>query len=291
MSLKVLLTPGIGNQFFQVLRALIICENLKIDSFELILSKRYISKKHGGFTLLDLGVTKHLNFKSANFFELILYFFWHRLGHNSIPKDFCEHRIISEGNIEKLNIQTKNLNQKNWIICGYFQNEFINNVNRNLSAFISKSQLIKQSNDFEIPTSLNVIHIRGGDYLKIDYYKTLNFDYYYRCISASGFEKGPWYIISDDLSSEYVNFLIGQLIDRGIIVRKLSDSNDISFDFLSMVFSRVLICANSTFSLAAAYIKFYMEPSDTKNKSYVPREWYSSGTSPLIADQPFLVKI
>lgn len=152
----------------------------------------------------------------------------------------------------------------NLVLNGYFQSEkyFKENKKFILEMFNIekiKTDLIKKYGDFRNSTS---IHVRRGDYLKLnEYHENLNVDYYKQAISL--FSKDEEFIIfSDDIEWCKNNFSF---------LKNVKYSNCI-YDYEDLVLMSTCknnIIANSTFSWWSAWF------NDNKSKKIMyPEKWF-----------------
>ena len=104
------------------------------------------------------------------------------------------------------------------------------------------------------PNSFVSIHVRRGDYLQhADQFPPLPFEYYQKCIKQMN-EKGEYQFIvfSDDMDYCKTIFTEENFGERNSFV--FSEDNNEHTDFALMSNCKHNICANSSFSFAAAWV-------------------------------------
>jgi hypothetical protein len=104
------------------------------------------------------------------------------------------------------------------------------------------------------------VHIRRGDFLKIDFYNKLNMDYYNKAIDLVGRDK-HFIIFSNDIPWCKENFV-------GINATFIENEKDY-IDMYLMSLCKNNITSNSTFSWWGSYLN----PNPNK-KIYTPRTWF-----------------
>jgi hypothetical protein len=154
----------------------------------------------------------------------------------------------------------------NIFLDGYFQSEkyFLNNKSKILDLFkIDDSTLEYLTNKY--PNIVNgddtcSIHVRRGDFLRIDFYNKLNMDYYNKAIDLAGRNK-HFVIFSNDIAWCKDNFV-------DINATFIENEKDY-VDMYLMSLCKDNITSNSTFSWWASYLN----PNPNKN-IYTPRTWF-----------------
>ena len=232
---------GLGNQLFCIANTLSYAKDTgKIPFFPQIQSDEQIRKyKNLFYSNLNFGV------------ETEIY-------HNSYKeKSFKFNKIPNfEGNLR---------------IDGYYQSEnyFIHNRNHiieSLNIDNLKRKLKNKYSNFNFE-NLSSIHIRRGDYLKLqDYHFLLDLEYYKKAISYLG-QNNKYLIFSDDIEWCKKNLTF--------INNPLYMANEDWEDLLIMSMCKNNIIANSTFSWWSAWL------NENKDKEIIaPVKWFAD-SNPL----------
>ena len=153
---------------------------------------------------------------------------------------------------------------KNLEIQGYFQSfkyfqNYRNEIFELLNICQEKKLVVQKYGDYSDYTS---IHVRRGDYLKLqDFYNVLGVEYYKK--SMDSFEVGQKFLLfSDDLEWCKKNFIFSEMIEF------ISCDHDYE-ELLLMSTCKNNIIANSTFSWWAAWF------NENKNKVVIyPKKWF-----------------
>ena len=167
--------------------------------------------------------------------------------------------------------------QGNVKLVGYFQSEkyFSNYRNEILNFFEidekTKNYLFEKYKTI-LDEELCSIHVRRGDYVRLnEYHPTQSIDYYKNAIKIIGEDK-YFLIFSDDIEWCENNF---EFIEKKIFI-----SNNIDYqDLYLMSMCKNNIIANSTFSWWSAWL------NDNKNKQViVPKKWFGDAYSHFNTD-------
>ena len=156
------------------------------------------------------------------------------------------------------------LNQKLLFLDGYF-NQNWNYIQLNSLFSILKLKPIKLNKaQLQICNHNVVIHIRGGDFLKINNLNICQFDYYKKTLEyflSKGLKK--FVVISEDqkYGKEVIKELKRYFLDIEISIMK---SDSIENDFNMIRSSKLAILSNSTFSWWASFL------SSSKKEFLVP---------------------
>ena len=155
---------------------------------------------------------------------------------------------------------------QNIFLDGYFQSEkyFIHNKEKILDLFkIDETTLEYLNSKYpDIMNSNNTcsIHVRRGDFLRIDFYNKLNMDYYNKAIDMVGRDK-HFIIFSNDIPWCKENF-------KDINATFIEGEKDY-VDMYLMSLCKDNITSNSTFSWWGSYI--ILNPD---KKIFTPRTWF-----------------
>jgi hypothetical protein len=272
---KVLLTPGIGNQLFQVVAA----ANLRAHSCQpaiVAVSKRYLESKHGGLMVVDFPFISHVDVQSTSQMDDLAYFLWLRFGSSKfvqwisavsgvwmecpLPR-IDQHRLI---NLSKIKMYP--------LSCGYWQDFAAEVIISGLRSVIDIQQLNLVLSLHDV-TSQNRIHVRAGDYKSAKIYTMLDENYYTECVIAAGKPHEKWEMVTDNPQDPRVQQIFVALKKKGVILDDILQINA-EEDFLRLISAKTLICANSTFSVAAAYIRDLL--NRTTNQTFVPATWFNT---------------
>jgi len=155
---------------------------------------------------------------------------------------------------------------QNIFLDGYFQSEkyFIHNKQKILDLFKIDETTLEYLNS-KYPDIMNSdntcgIHVRRGDFLRIDFYNKLNMDYYNKAIDMVGRDK-HFIIFSNDIPWCKENF-------KDINATFIEGEKDY-VDMYLMSLCKDNITSNSTFSWWGSYIN----PNPNK-KIFTPRTWF-----------------
>jgi hypothetical protein len=168
----------------------------------------------------------------------------------------------------------------NIFLDGYFQSEkyFIKNKNEILQLFsidpITMEYLNQKYGEIINDENTCSIHVRRGDFLKIDFYNKLDMSYYNKAIDFIGRDK-HFIIFSNDIDWCKNNF-------KDINVSFIENEKDY-IDLYLMSLCKNNITSNSTFSWWGSYLnpnqnKIIVTPSiwflhSHSNEDLVPNEW------------------
>lgn len=239
-SIYVRLAGGLGNQLFQIAYGLLVC---KMVNGKLVLCRSslgtYATKRH--FTLpdvLDLGhmrvaepLLPFLVFKSR--FALISSF---------LPPNFG---FISDRNCQKILEVDHSL--PNIFLDGYFNRSINQAIFEEMVTCVS---LLYKGRLTRVRPKICVIHVRGGDFIKLGLARTEDSEFYRaaveevrRLVPDIVFE-----VVTDD-------FQFAQTILEGICDVKEISKASVSDDFIRLSTAEFAIISDSTFALWARAIK------------------------------------
>lgn len=232
------LMGGLGNNLFQISAAY----SLSIrDNKKFICDKTDISLSHNPFNHYEKNIFKKIEFKS----------------------DLSNYEIFSENGFNHREIPKTNNNLK---LIGYFQSEkyFKDNRKEILELFESsketKEKLNKKYSDISFNNSCS-IHVRRGDYLKLqDYHTVLDINYFKKAYESIGEEK-EYLIFSDDLEwcKKNLSFIKN---------KKFIEGNTDYEDLYLMSICADNIISNSTFSWWGAWL------NQNNNRVISPKKWF-----------------
>lgn len=170
-----------------------------------------------------------------------------------------------------IGINDRNFYKKNFLFCdkkvlffdGYFQNWQYEKLKQLFSQLRLKSIILKRE-DLKICNENVLIHIRGGDFLKIKNLNICKVDYYKKSINYF-FSKGltNYKVVCADqkYGKKIIEELKNNFIDLNI---SLINPKSISDDFNIIRSSKLAILGNSTFAWWASFL------SSTKKEFLVP---------------------
>lgn len=272
---RVLLTPGIGNQLFQVAAAAN-CRAAPSEPANVVVLKRYLRSRHGDRMVVDFPFVTSVAVNSASRMDDLAYFMWQRFGtarfvrwisrvagvwmENSLP------RIDQPTPIDFAEIRTYALG------CGYWQDVVPEAIHRGLRTVIDLQQLDQVLAQHGV-VPRNRIHVRAGDYESAGIYSMLDVDYYIDCLSAEGRAHEPWEMVTDNPRDPRVQRIFLALKQRGFCLDDIVQKNAAE-DFLRLISAKTLVCANSTFSVSAAYIRELR--NGAANRTFVPATWFNT---------------
>jgi hypothetical protein len=239
--IKVLLMGGLGNQFFQIARAIELIDR----SFDVELV--FISQRFDSFYRLT-GHTKHdqwidvnnlasslkLNCRSISLSEFLflgIKFFLKKLG------------LVSSFNIELDSLCKYKKNNSSMLDVGYFQSikhVSLNSVNKVAYGLIDLLQTD------EIPTKeFSVFHIRGGDFINRDSEYIVSIDDVKNAINSIKNQTNRIFVATNDNSFSNKIF---RTLDVDFEISKLSPKND----FITIATAKSVFVSNSSFAFWAA---------------------------------------
>jgi hypothetical protein len=277
---KILFTPGLGNQFFQAAAALR-CRRMDETLGQVVLSGRYLSKKHGGVLLTNLPFVRGLAAVKARFMDDIAYLAWQRVGHlgnvrgamgllgywMESPLPWHDQSALTD--YESLPTYK--------VGAGYFQDVSFDVIGSVMADLISLPALDAMLKEQDIRAA-NRIHIRAGDYKSAGIYNLLESNYYLSAVQAMASSIGEdarWEVVTDDPDDPRVQGIHDTLRAHGVRLETMSRGSAVP-DLLRLISARSLVCANSTFSVTAAYIRAYR--NDGGQPPCVPKAWFNTPT-------------
>jgi hypothetical protein len=237
------LIGGLGNMMFQISTAYSF--SLKYNK-KMICDIRNMSVPHKPYSEYINNIFRKIEF--SNNIENQIIFNENGFHYSEIPK--------IEGNVK---------------LVGYFQSEkyFSNHRNNILELFeIDEKTKVFLNQKYENVINLETcsIHVRRGDYTRLqDYHPTQSIDYYRKAIEIMGDEK-YFLIFSDDIKWCIENF--------NFVKNKIFISDNLDYqDLYLMSMCKNNIIANSTFSWWSAWL-------NTNNKKIVvPKKWFGNSYS------------
>jgi hypothetical protein len=231
------LMGGLGNQLFQISNLLSICEDYKYKA-----------------------VIPKLNKSPSIFHDRKVY--WNNLFTNlPLGKKYKYYKKYKENN----SFKKIELSNENTILCGYFQSYryFDHNKNFIVNKLFTNDIVLNLIRKYDFLKVCNVsIHVRRGDYLKLDnIYKILDLNYYENALTY--FPKNIKKIVfSDDI--EYCRMFFKN-IENIEFIENIEDYEQMIL--MSMCSNNII--ANSTFSWWSAYLN-----KNGNKKIIVPKKWY-----------------
>ena len=171
---------------------------------------------------------------------------------------------------------------ENLIFYGHWQNPYLNKQQKIILEAISKNKIVKDMLASSAKPGSTVLHVRRGDYLKIN--EELKESFYTNAIQAGkdNIENFHYSVFTDDyewvVSCNIFN-------DAEKIIESSNSTNDTFLeDFAEMLTYENFIVGNSTFSLVPALL------SDAKNKIIIIADpWYRN--TKINIDVPGALKI
>ena len=263
--INVVLSDGIGNQFFQLAFAL----HLQSKGINAVISTFKLSENNITTNLLlpiqvNKSITRRLLFLCSLFlrFKIKIDFYFPSITSSSISLD----PFGSYYNIDKKYIE------------GYFQNKLF--VEYQISK-LKKDLMLKKTSGFfdDYVKSIDysnscAVHFRAGDYISVGF-DILNIEYYEKSINKlykSGVKR---FVIFTSDQGHVKTFLKQLSFGDEVIFEFFSHPNKIDIEELYIMskFKNIII-ANSTFSLWAAYLS---------NNAYIigPKSWISKKIDPV----------
>jgi|GEM_PF-4042955 len=275
---KILFSPGLGNQFFQAVAA-IRCKKADQDLGQVVVSNRYLSNKHGGQLLTELPFIRGLTSIPARWIDDVVYFAWQRLGNHAIvhfimdlmgcwvepPLPWCHSSVKVNDDI----VGASHLG------AGYFQDVVAASIKQSLDELIDVPSLDALLSKHDIRAA-RCIHIRAGDYQAAGIYSMLDASYYLSCVSSIAPSCGvddSWEVVTDNPDDPRVQSIYEALQKYGIRLEPMSRFS-VMHDLLRLINAQSLVCANSTFSIAAAYIRSLRDGEAIP--PCVPRAWFNT---------------
>ena len=168
---------------------------------------------------------------------------------------------INDRNFCKKNIYSHN--KKVLFLDGYFQNWQYKDLNQLFSKLNTKQVILKKE-DLKICNENVLIHIRGGDFLKIKHLNICKFEYYKKSINyflSKGINNFKVISADQNYGKELIKELKNYFTDLQVSIIK---SNSIKNDFNLIRSSKLAILSNSTFSWWASFL------SNSKKEFLVP---------------------
>ena len=259
---KIFLLGGVGNNLFQITRALTLMESGK-DVRLLKISKKFVPiyklickhKIHGDWLKLEKFTSElNLEIKETSFidiFRLALIFFHKKLGFT--------HRF--DMSLDKISNE-KLLFSRSLIDVGYFQSK----RHVSVASIIKTSTILKNILNIDsIRMEKFVLHLRGGDFSIATRISDTDLR---KAALESIDQRLDFEIVTDD--PKYAEHCTDNLNIKAKII-----SNDPYNDFLSMCSANNLYLSNSTFSFWAGNVA----KLNGAAKVYLPDNWSYSFTS------------
>ena len=274
---RILLTPGLGNQFFQAIAAL----RCRLDDSmgQVVVSDRYLSNKHGGVLLSTLPFIRGLDAVNARWMDNMAYLVWQRAGQLGVVRramgllDFwIEPPLPWRTQCAQINYDALPIHKTG---AGYFQDVSFDVIGAVLGDLVNLSALDNMLQEQDIRAA-HCIHIRAGDYQAAGIYSQLDASYYLSAVRAvfrSAGEEVPWEIVTDNPDDSRVKDIYDTLRDYGVRLEPMSRRSAVQ-DMLRLINARSLVCANSTFSVASAYIRSLRNGGS--HPPCVPSAWFNT---------------
>ena len=154
-------------------------------------------------------------------------------------------------------------NKKVLFLDGYFQNWQYEKINQLFSQLRLKPIILKKE-DLKICNENVLIHIRGGDFLKLRHLNICNVDYYKKSINyflSKGLNNYKVVCADQNYGKKIIKELKNNFVNLNI---SILNPKSISDDFNIIRSSKLAILGNSTFSWWASFL------SSTKKEFLVP---------------------
>lgn len=275
---RILFTPGLGNQFFQAAAALRY-RYFDEDFGQVVVSARYLSKKHGGVLLTSLPFIQGLATVKARLIDDVAYLAWQRAGHlGSVRRAMGLMGYWIEPPLP-CRQQSTQVDYESFLThevgAGYFQDVSSDVINSIMGDLISLPALDAMLKEQDIRAA-HCIHIRAGDYGSAGIYNLLESNYYLSAVQAMASSIGKdarWEVVTDDPDDPRVLRIHDTLRAHGVRLETMSRGAAVH-DLLRLIGARSLVCANSTFSATAAYIRAYR--CDGAHPPCVPKAWFNT---------------
>ena len=157
--------------------------------------------------------------------------------------------------------------KKIMFLDGYFNQKWNYSILQNAFSQLKLRQIELNKEYLQVCNQDVIIHIRGGDFLKISNLNICNFEYYKKSINYA-IEKGysSFKLISDD--TKYGEEILKEIKECFIDLEiSMLNSNSIKNDFNLIRSSKAAILSNSTFSWWASFL------STSKKEFIVPKNF------------------
>lgn len=168
-------------------------------------------------------------------------------------------------------------------VIGYWQNPslYSHEINKYYQYFVCTKNLLP---NFIVPNNYIAIHIRRGDYLSNEQI----YNYYFSRFSPISYITAALNIVPSDLANfpifivtddpKWVNLWKDQIIQNKSRGLKILHNQDTLVDWSVLRYSRLNICANSTFSFTASMLN--QESINSKIRAIIP-QWISNEESAI----------
>lgn len=231
------LAGGLGNQLFQLGASLLIARKERIIIDDSSLHNYNVKRENIIESLFDLtAFSGDINFKNAPITKLRI--------PKLFPIKFNKYPFISDKNF---NCALKMRNKKITILDGYFQDVLNQEQFEIITKTLQRGFIVNPDSHMHNETC--IVHIRGGDFIKLGWNATSSSSYYENSIEfmkKKGFRK--FNVVSDD--SEYAKYLL-----KNISYTNLEFiSKNSKHDFLAIASCKNRILSSSTFSFWASAI-------------------------------------
>jgi len=264
--IEVNISGGLGNQMFQyaIGRSISLENNvvLKLNTSELYFDE------FRDFSLdafdIPKSVLKIEHVESLNLIDNVVF---------KLTKFLYDRKISLTGKIfeiDEFKYSSELMNVQEVSLYGYWQSyKYFEKIRSTLLEDFTLVQSLDQKNkelldDIENTNSVS-IHIRRGDYLKLDMYNTFGIDYYNNAIllMKKKVNNPQFYIFSDDIEWVSSNFEI-----PNATIVNINSSNKAYLDLELMRNCKHNIIANSSFSWWGAWLN-----KNEKKEVIAPKKW------------------
>jgi hypothetical protein len=242
------LAGGLGNQIFQLGAALLLAEksNIKhivIDDYAL---HNYEAKRKNEL----------LNFFDFNKNDIEIKFRYNFITKLRLPKFIVNKYFISDKNFK---IVISNPSSRFMLLDGYFQ-ECLTQKDFNIELKLLKRIFIQ--NNFKEKDGC-IIHIRGGDFVKLGWNSVTSKEYYKNAIQMmkNNYNQNNFYIVSDD--KDY-----SETILKDLNIKYEFIGNSMYEDFYIIGNFKYRILSSSTFSIWASALG-----NNDNSIVIAPKEW------------------
>lgn len=265
--IKVYLTDGLGNQFFQYAIAYSYSQQANVPLM-LDASSFYDNKGIRDFQLEKFGITSAAITKRSLFHKLLKFFpklepVWYKIFHV----------VVETGDCRVFNLQCFPVEpyRKDVYFKGYFQNTaYFDSVREDLIRQFVPAKIENQLLYEEIKSKSSVgIHVRRGDFVKLGW--AIDPEYYREAIKHMLLQNpnSHFYVFSDD--KDYVSELFADITCK-IVGKDTLDTSDVEEWFL-LRSCRHQIIQDSTFGWWAAYLndnpdKIVITPKTATSEMY-----------------------
>tara|TARA_B100000287_G_scaffold237357_1_gene223328 strand:- start:765 stop:1598 length:834 start_codon:yes stop_codon:yes gene_type:complete len=166
---------------------------------------------------------------------------------------------------------------------GYFNQNWTHETLKEVFSQLKLREIKLNKDQLKICNENVIIHIRGGDFLKLKHLNICKIDYYIKSIQyclSKGFK--TFKVISEDkiYGKEIIKEIKNYFIDLNISILK---SDSIKNDFNIIRSSRLAILSNSTFSWWASFL------SNSKKEFLVPSNFSSKEKRIILPNETIII--